>query len=149
MQRLRRDVVYLDADAEILSYPTLFTALPDSVDLAVHFLDWGKHYGHTHGKLELLTGTLFARFNDRVMGLLEEWDRACKKAGEEALEQDVLQGLLQTSPWKDAIQVHPLPAEYCSVVTYDGKIPGYVVDPVILHHQASRECRGAAQGKFS
>ena len=137
MKKYKNTVVFLDVDAEIRKYPSLFWEIPEDYDMAVHYLDWNLQWrGKPGARRELLSGTMMFRYNDRVMGLLDDYAFECS-AGKTTWEQGVLQELL-AGKYKDTIKIFELPPEYCTVVLHDGSIPPYIKEPVIVHHQVSR-----------
>lgn len=129
------DLVILDADAEILSYPKLFDEIPAEYDMACHYLDWETWYNNNSGRKELLSGTLFLRNTEKVRDMVKVW-AYLSQIGEK-WEQKVLENLLETD-FKE-IKVYPLPLEYCYITELPGgKQPRVKCDPVIVHHQVSR-----------
>jgi hypothetical protein len=129
LQKLKEDVVWLDVDASIEQYPSLLFNIPKEFDIALHKLDWNKQYNKP-GE-EILSGTLFIRNNDISKTLLENWIGTLPK---HRWEQEALKEVLN-------IPYFNLPAEYCTVIDFDNKIPSYISNPVIVHHQASRKLR--------
>ena len=133
-------VVYLDVDAEVVRYPSLFWEIPPEYDIAVHYLDWDLQWkGKPGKKRELLSGTMMFRYNDKVLQLLKDYIIACE-SGKFSFEQVALQELLDTK-YKDIIKVFKLPPEYCTVLLHDDSVPPYIDKPVIIHHQVSRKYR--------
>jgi hypothetical protein len=54
-------------------------------------------------------------------------------------EQKVLEQIITNHN----VKLYPLPLEYCYIKTLpDGREPHIKVEPVILHHQASRKYKG-------
>ena len=141
LKELRDDkdrIVYLDADATIEKFPSLFNEIPQEYDLACHFLDWKEWYGYEDSVKELLTGTLYIRKSDRIMALMRDWEEESRSG--EVWEQKILQKLLKTT-YSD-IKVYPLPLEYCYITSLpNGDKPRVQCDPVISHHQVSRTLR--------
>jgi hypothetical protein len=130
-----KDLVCIDADAEILQYPKLFNEIPEEYDIACHILDWDSWYGYTNHVKELLTGTIFIRNNEKTKELVKKWYTLSTSSG--IWEQKVLQQLIEEN--KD-IKVYALPLSYCYIVSLpDGSKPLIELDPIILHHQSSRE----------
>lgn len=130
-------LVFLDADATIEQYPNLFFDLPQEVEIAYHVLRWDMWYNRPKDTTkELLTGTMFFRNNDRVKKLCKEWyDKAIKSS---EWEQKVLQKIIDVND----IYKRWLPIEYCFIKTLPGdRKPHIKTEPVILHHQVSRELK--------
>jgi hypothetical protein len=132
------NVVSLDADCEVFSFPKLFTEIPEEYDMALHILDWDSWYQYTSHVKEVLSGTVWVRNNEKTRQFVKEWYLLADTA--DMWEQKCLQRLIDT---KKDIKIFELPLEYCYIKTLpDGKEPHIKIDnPVILHHQASRKFR--------
>ena len=77
------------------------------------------------------------RYNEKVLNLLEEYIKESEShIGK--FEQKILEEILEKR--KD-INIYKLPAEYCAVMGHNNKLPNYIKNPVITHHQASRKFR--------
>lgn len=130
------DLVFIDADGTVEKKPHLLYDIAKRYHIAVHYLDWYKHWRNTTGtRKELLSGTMFIRNNDMTKELIEDWIEFNKKIKQSQIEQKNLDDLLKQKP---KIQVYNLPVEYCVVPKHDNSIPDYIGEPVILHHQVSR-----------
>ena len=130
------DIVSLDADAVIEKEPTLFETIPLEYDLGVHNLDLNAWYGRTMNQKELLGGTLFLRYNGKILSMLLEWIELQKTAKQ--WPQKVLSGILKKED--NQIKIYELPIEYCYIKTLPGGRKPFVdADPVISHHQVSRQ----------
>jgi len=116
------NIVWVDADAEIVEEPLIFKEL--TADLAAVM----------HRGQELLTGTLFLRNCQEIKKLLENWI-AANKAYPMRWEQNNLQMLLEMEPWKESIKFQELPHAYAHI--FDFKYEDDAL-PVILQYQASR-----------
>jgi len=134
----KEPVVFIDSDATIEKFPQLLFEIPKDIDLGYFHFSW---WGHWRGvwdkpdeKLELLSGTMYFNYNEKVLALLDEW---IKKVQEnvQMWEQKTLEALVYA---KTDLNIYKLPAEYCCVLMQDNSIPKYITDPVIKHHQASR-----------
>jgi hypothetical protein len=126
-------LVFLDADATIEQYPTLFETIPKEYDIAYHTLSWRQWYGYEKETKELLTGTMFFRNRKKIRDLCMEWYNEAQKTHE--WEQKVLQRVIKNHDLK----AYPLPLEYCYMTSRPrDKEPLVKLDPVILHHQLSR-----------
>ena len=134
------NIVFLDADAEIISYPELFDTIPKEYDIAVHFLNWFLFYGHSPGKKELLSGSLYLRNNDKVKALVKDWLLNVQR-NLNVWEQQILEEVLQKLH-KD-INIYELPISYCWIKTLpNGNLPRIKCDnPFIIHHQTSRKLK--------
>jgi len=132
------DVIFLDADAEILKYPELFDEIPQNIDIAYHELSWKEWYGYDKETKEILSGTLFIRNNQKMRNFCEEWKNEAEKSNE--WEQKILQQLLRRNSLE--INSYLLPIEYCYIVSRPGGLKPLInCEPVILHHQVSRILR--------
>ncbi len=133
-------LVFLDVDATVEQYPVLFDEIPEEYDIAYHTLSWKQWYGYETETLELLSGTMFFRNNDKVKELCRKWLH--KAQTHDMWEQKALQEVIETARFEDDIKVYPLPLEYCYMKTRPhGQEPLVKIDPVILHHQVSRELK--------
>jgi hypothetical protein len=122
-----KDIVFIDADAVVKSYPALFDNLTsDKYDLAAHFYQRSMLY---HG--ELLSGTLWIANTDAGRGIVERW-HAFALAHPELRHQRCLHMTL------GAARVYALPASYTRIFDARGMAG---VHPVIEHFQASRKYR--------
>jgi len=133
------DVVFVDSDAEILSYPSIFNEIPEQYIIAVHILDKSSWYGrnYTSDRYELLSGTLWIKNCDESRRLLDAWESACNATN--MWEQKVLQKVLEQL----GIVPYQLPLSYCYIKTMpNNKPPRVKVDcPVIVHNQVSRSLK--------
>ena len=69
----KEDILFLDADATIEQPPVLFDTIPPEYDIAVFYLDWCRFWHNCKGKVfHLLSGTLFMRYNDKILNLTEK-----------------------------------------------------------------------------
>ena len=59
LEKHKKTLVILDADATIEQYPTLFSQIPQEYDMAVHYLDWCYDE-----KTEILTDQGWKLFKD-------------------------------------------------------------------------------------
>lgn len=133
-----KNIVLLDADCRVNSYPELFNNIPEQYNIAAHILDWKTWYNRPEATTkEFLSGTLFIRNSERSKFLLHQWELNCAK--DNIWEQQVLAKVLIEN--KEVI--YALPLEYCYINSLpDGQAPNVKVDnPVITHFQASRELK--------
>jgi hypothetical protein len=139
------DIVFVDADAEVMSYPKLFDEIPEEYDVAVHILDrdcwYNRKFGEDENK-ELLSGTLLVKNNPRSHALVEKWIRACLNRPFE-WEQVILQRVLV----ENGTKVYELPLSYCYIKSMpNGEAPYVKCDEaVIVHNQVSRRLKKAAK----
>ena len=128
-------VVWIDADAKIENYPSLFYEIPEEYDIGVHTLDWKEQYGKEGS--ELLSGTVFLRNNKKVEELVKLW----KKYANETCQWE--QRALERAIKELDIKVYKLPKDYCYITTIpSGQPPKVIIDnPIISHWQVSREVK--------
>jgi hypothetical protein len=125
-------IISLDADAIIEQNPNLFEYLQD-YDIAAHYLDWKKWYKKTYDKKELLGGTLYLNYNEKVLALLDKWIEKQKIGG---WPQKNLQELLLNN---FKFNIYELPVTYCFINSH--KFPELRKQAVIVHYQKSRQYR--------
>jgi hypothetical protein len=128
------DIVVLDADSEVLTYPELFLSIPKEFDFACHILDWNSWYQNNSNVKEVLSGTLWVRNTPKAKELVTKWRDLATSSFE--WEQKCLQKAIEELNFP----VYNLPIEYCYISTLpDGSEPHVKCDPVIVHKQASRK----------
>lgn len=123
MTRVCTNVVFIDADGEVVKHPTLFQIMNYDVAAFVN---------HIHN---LLSGTLYLANNERVKTLLDLWIQANDANKSMLFEQKVLQNLLFRLPY---IKFGNLPIGYCQIHNYKFQDEN---GPTILHWQASRRSK--------
>ena len=119
-----RDIIYVDADAELKQYPTYFDTF--SGDVGVHFKD-GK---------ELLSGTIYFRNNERVRDLVRQW-MSTQQHYPNTWDQVTLHRTIGKYAKEFGVKVVDIPAAYTQIfdsMKHNGA-------PVIEHHQASRKLK--------
>lgn len=124
------DIVYVDVDAEFLSYPSLFEeySKDPNVNIAVHNFDRSVYGKQGIGKFEVLSGTIFLKNNSKTLEIVKEWEQQCinnPRIWDQRSLEKVLKG-----------QFTNLPMQYCKI--FD---KGNCDNPVIIHYQVSREIR--------
>ena len=131
-----KNIVFLDADAEVVAYPELFDHIPEEYNIAVHILDKDRWYNRSNGgEEELLSGTLFVRNCETSHNIVNRWIGLCS-LDEKKWEQKVLQDVIDEME----IVIYELPISYCYIKTMpDGSEPNVKCEhPVVVHHQCSR-----------
>lgn len=122
-----RPVIWLDSDATVEQYPTLFDNIStEDYDIAYHLC---KNPG---GPVHLLTGTLWFNNNQKCRDLLRLWSDRCKNIVGKS-DQDVLMTCIQECN----LRVFSLPSSYVKIFDLD-ETGEKNVKPVISHWQASR-----------
>ncbi len=132
------NIVLLDADCTVESYPGLFSAIPSEYSVALYTLDWDMWYRNNSGVKEVLSGTLFLRNNDKVKSLCKEWHEDAIRVGD--WEQRALGRVLKR---REDIKVYDLPLEYCYITSMPGGAEPHIKcdNAIIKHYQVSRELK--------
>jgi len=127
-------LVYIDVDALVYQLPSLFEQLSKdpTVDIAAHILNH-KKFGRQDIESELLSGTLYLANTDNTRQIVDQWIHVCQQAPK-LWDQQALAQVLKANKYKG---FRELPEQYCVIYDYMRT----VVDPVIVHYQASRICR--------
>lgn len=131
----KENIVFLDADAEIIKYPELLFNLNEH-DIAVHYLDWSLfwHNQPNQNKYELIASTIYIGNNTKTKKLFKQLYELTK--GSYEWGQKILPRLLDKNK---EINCYRLPLDYCRIIKTDEKfIP---TTEVIIQHQASRAIR--------
>ncbi len=120
-------IVWIDADAIVRQQPDLFSEIEEDMAFC-----W---YRKKNSKaLELLSGTMMFRANNKCLLVLDAWIESCKVTND--IEQRALQNIIHDMD----ITTYNLPYSYVRI--YDLLEEGNeYVKPVIEHFQASREIR--------
>jgi hypothetical protein len=119
-----RPLVWLDSDARVRQYPSLFESL-NGCDFAAHW----------RGGVELLSGTMYWGATDVARHMLELW-RDRMHANPTEWDQRGLADLIHIH--RRCMVIAELPATYTAI--FDAKMCPEQ-DWVISHHQASRRMR--------
>jgi len=134
----KQNIVSLDADADILKYPSLFEELKD-YDIGVHYLDSNLQWHRkTSERREVLGGTIYLRYNEKIMKFLDKWIKITKT--DSNFPQKILQRLLEQNTYN--LNIYQLPYSYATIITFKNTIPDHIIrkeDVVILHNQVSRQ----------
>ena len=134
-------MIWIDADARLKSYPSLFDKLDQlGVDFAVFQMG---------SKSRITSGTIFMRNNKRVKAFIKDWMLLCKNTTIRLGDQHCLRDLINMGGYNThKIVYKPLPYSYCfifddSLRQLAPHIPPLQGNPVVVHTQASRRYRGA------
>lgn len=138
-----KNIVFLDCDAEVLQYPTLFEEIPEEYNFAIHILDNQKWYNRNSGEKEFLTGTFFIRNTPASKFFIESWERACI-SNSKIWEQKLFQQMIEMGN----IPIYNLPLSYTYIKTLpNGEFPHIKIEnPVIVHNQVSRKLKRNLNG---
>ena len=137
LNKFKEDLVFLDADATIHSFPQLLFDLPKETDIAVHYLDWYLNWRNQTGgdNFHLLSGTMFIKYNNKMIEIFKQNIEDCK-VQPNVWEQKILEKIIES---REDLNIYKLPASYCAVATRTGEVPAYIGEAVIFHHQVSRK----------
>src|SRR5579872_3889653 len=130
LQELKRPLLWVDADAEIVQKPPL----PPTSDLSLRIFD---HFPPDHPS-HLFAATIYCNYNPQTITLIEMWGNLCRKGMEmnpslEVSDQVFLkQALDQMSK---QIQFTPLPAGFAALFDQDSLS---LEQTYIVQYQASR-----------
>lgn len=131
LNRYKKPVVWLDADAEVKQNPSLFNTLAEDIcDIA--------YYAMPRPNRHLASGTLFFGNTSNARAILEHWIYACSISQE--YDQKILQDILWDSNLRPVskFDIIELPVEYCRIFDNKSQEPYLRSEPVIIHTQASR-----------
>jgi len=123
-----KDIVWMDADAEVLQYPALLGSIPGNLAARIY-----------HGS-KLLSGTVYFKNCDEIKVLVDDWITLNQKPQDKfrcQQEQLNLQAVVERANGK--VKFVNLPQEYCYIFDERDKCE----EPVIIHRQHSRKFRGA------
>jgi len=129
-----KSVVWVDSDAVIHSYPSLFDHY--TCDIAVRWQDfrWRKN--------ECLSGTIYLSNNPRTMELCKRWENGniAEGPGAKTFEQWNLGKVIKEMRNEGKIKDENLPPEYTMI--FDSMRAMYPnITPIIEHFQASRKLK--------
>lgn len=117
-ERIEGPIVWLDADAEVVKYPSLFDELADTdADIGVH----------QRGEKGCISCTIWFPDTDRALDLIDRWQEACD-ARPDIWDQKHL------NPLRDEFRFADLGREYAALKGFDP----WTSATVIKQHQASR-----------
>jgi hypothetical protein len=132
LDMFRCPVVYTDADSELLQYPILFDSLICNV--GAYELNHAQ-FRRKSKPPELLSGTLFFDNTVRARQIIDLWIKTISMFGD-IWDQQALAKVINQD-------FYHLPPQYCTIKGYMDDVK----DPIIIHHQASREHRGGPNYK--
>lgn len=150
LEKWKCPIVYLDADATVERDPVLLKglALPyerGGADFAVHHAPAHAQYRNLGGvsRWELADGTMFFRYSPQVLSLVRRWIEADQR-NPDLFEQKVLETSLGSWLSEFGLRYKELPVAYCRIFDHalqQEADPNGCAEPVVVHHQASREMR--------
>lgn len=138
-----RDIIWQDADSEVLKEPDLLFNIPAEYDVALAYLNWNAHYGKEG--CEMLDGTVLWRNNERIISFINELIVRSTTQGID--HQKTMAKMIKT---EKNINVFPLPRTYSYLLSQpNGDKPVIEIEnPVIVHHQMSRQGRKSLYEKI-
>lgn len=122
LQELKKDLLWVDADGEIVSELPLLKQAPGTLGICVH-----EQLPLTH-RSKCMSNTLFFAYNEENIAFLTSWSEKCEKAPER-WDQEHLTATLFEKSW---------PGFFNLPVTYTALYDRDVKKPHIVHYQASR-----------
>ena len=124
MTKYNDDVVWLDADAEVLQHPSLLYEVNNDTDLA-----WYNREGK-----EIMLGTSYWKNTPLVKHLLMDWVASCDVSSSSISQRDFMRLFQQKYSGKFIVQT--LPESYCHIFDKPEQ-----ESAVIIHHQLSRKMK--------
>lgn len=136
-----KNLIWIDADARINSYPKYFSELNDQQkDFSVFQM----------GSISRVTsGTIFIRLNDKMKEFVESWRDICQTTKQRLGDQQCLRELISKGIYQKLnINYKSLPYSYCYIFDdtlrkLEPKIEPLTGIPVVCHMQASRDRKNA------
>jgi len=133
------NIVWIDADARIKSYPHIFDEYEnDGIDFSVFQMGSQKR---------VTSGTIFMRNVPKVREFIHDWRLECRQCMDRIGDQHCLRKLIKREGYKKYdIKYRSLPYSYCyifddSLRRLAPNIPPLEGEPVVVHTQASRKYR--------
>lgn len=139
LEELDTNLLIVDADAVIHSFPKLMLEIPKDYDCAMFWLDWNEWYQNGSDIKELCSGTLYIRNRLICKELIKTWIMMSKLHN--LTDQKVLEKALHAFP---DLKIYKLPYEYLWINSLpNNKVP-FVKRPknvIIEHFQISRSLK--------
>jgi len=141
LKKSYKNLIWIDADARINSYPKYFSRLTEEErDFSVFQM----------GSLSRVTsGTIFIRISDKMESFVKEWNKLCQEAKNRKGDQQCLRDLIASGIY-DYLKINyiSLPYSYCYIFDdtlrkLEPKIEPLEEPSVICHMQASRDRKNA------
>ncbi|NGX51344.1 MAG: hypothetical protein K1060chlam2_01210 [Chlamydiae bacterium] len=127
LTKLKRPLLWVDADAEIAEKPILFEDFPPDIALRIV-----EELPDDHPS-KMISGTVYLNHTPAAFEILKLWDAECERllrTEENVWDQVALRNVLL----KSQAEIYPLPKAYYMV--YDKREEGE--EAFIIHYQASR-----------
>jgi hypothetical protein len=132
LKRLRRPIVYLDADFEVMQYPALFDN-PENADFMIYnwYADPGNSIGRYHPEVLLSSsGVIYWNWTAGALRLLREW-RAMANANPLCADDQILDRVFNEGGYIRSVRCCWLPRSYLRIEPY---FPD--TEPVLNHADA-------------
>jgi len=129
LKRLRRPIVYVDADFEVMQYPALFDN-PQGADFMIYnwYADPGNSIGRYHPNVLLCSsGVVFWNHTPLALRLLREW-RAMAAANPRCADDQILDRVFNEGRYIRTLSCRWLPQSYLRIAPYFPDTP-----PVLNH----------------
>jgi hypothetical protein len=126
-----RPIVWVDADAQVVSKPVFFDELwENKFDVAAF---------HKIRKRGVRSGTVWLAPHRVTRRLVELW---AQLTAENHGKKDHMTLTWAVHRMKDELKIGRLPEGYCHIARTRSRVLGGDGNPVIIHHQASRQLKG-------
>jgi hypothetical protein len=132
LEDLKRDILWVDADGEFLRSPRIEDF--QGGDVAAVYIDWTDRPVPITGN-QIASGTMFIRYSKGGRQFAQGWESEVRKHPRDNDQISLARVLDRSKEW--GFQKFYLPESYCAI--FD--LMEDVVNPVILHHQASRRLK--------
>ena len=133
LQQLKRPLLWVDADAEILLPLDYFRGAEFDVACYVQWSISGLPPTMDRREMPVMSGTVYLNYTPGGVRIAEIWAAYCANTPE-VWDQDVLACALWD--YRSIVRFKLLPQGYCKISDHKWREPVRV--PYILHHQASR-----------
>ena len=136
------NILWIDADARVLQFPSALFKIPNSCHVGVNYLLWSDHYSGSHlkDKVEILDGTSYYSNEAAMRPFMNEWIDRSVKDGKN--HRHVLKEMIDEQ-MEEELRLFLIPREYCYITKQpNGDDPVVPIEkPYIAHYQASRSAR--------
>jgi hypothetical protein len=126
----KEDIVYLDCDAIVCQYPSLFDSMACDVGCWRVPRPYGGH---------LSNGTIYLKNNENVGKFVKTWEDMCRVSQVDCFEQEKFERAVKST----GVSFQELPITYCQIYDFPIRPEG----SVIVHNQASRQLRGRTHAR--
>jgi hypothetical protein len=131
-----KDIVFVDSDAIINRYPSIFDELSNdefyNIGAAFH------NYRQSTGPGSLLSGTLWFKNNNMTQAIVNRWHKKGLQKKDIRHQHCLRLAIEETMMDGNLLFVYRLPTAYTYIFDYNY---GKIISPVITHYQASRRLK--------